>query len=132
MVRCCSPTLLFMCMPLELECATLPSALSSQTLCTQFVRAKWWTLWRTHTLSNLHTYISSFTEYAGEVDYPDNRPNDDSDCIELSLATALTSSKTDFSNELIYMPNTAPRSWNLARLEVGGMQDSKSSPEIML
>ncbi|CAD6227033.1 unnamed protein product [Miscanthus lutarioriparius] len=39
-----------------------------------------------------------------------------------SLATALTSSKTKFSNELTYMPNTAPRSSNLASLEVGGMQ----------
>ncbi|PWZ09170.1 putative Histone-lysine N-methyltransferase ATXR5 [Zea mays] len=39
-----------------------------------------------------------------------------------SLATALTSSKTKFSNELTYMPNMAPRSSNLARLEVGGMQ----------
>ena len=43
-----------------------------------------------------------------------------------SLATALTSSKTEFSNELTYMPNMAPRSSNLARLEVGGMQVSKS------
>ena len=41
-----------------------------------------------------------------------------------SLATALTSSKTEFSNELTYMPNMAPRSSNLARLEVGGMQVS--------
>ncbi|XP_066315919.1 probable Histone-lysine N-methyltransferase ATXR5 isoform X1 [Miscanthus floridulus] len=39
-----------------------------------------------------------------------------------SLATALTSSKTEFSNELTYMPNMAPRSSNMARLEVGGMQ----------
>jgi hypothetical protein len=43
-----------------------------------------------------------------------------------TLATALTSSKTKFSNELTYMPNMAPRSSNLARLEVGGMQVSKS------
>jgi len=43
-----------------------------------------------------------------------------------SLATAMTSSKTKFSNELTYMPNMAPRSSNLARLEVGGMQVSKS------
>ncbi|KAK8454526.1 hypothetical protein SEVIR_5G470800v4 [Setaria viridis] len=39
-----------------------------------------------------------------------------------SLATALTSSKTEFSNELTYMPNMAPRSSNQARLEDGGMQ----------
>ncbi|CAO2172859.1 unnamed protein product [Urochloa humidicola] len=39
-----------------------------------------------------------------------------------SLATALTSSKTEFSNELTYMPNMAPRSSNQARLEEGGMQ----------
>ncbi|OQU83959.1 hypothetical protein SORBI_3005G205700, partial [Sorghum bicolor] len=39
-----------------------------------------------------------------------------------SLATALTTSKTEFSNELTYMPNMAPRSSNLARLEVGGIQ----------
>ncbi|OEL21161.1 putative Histone-lysine N-methyltransferase ATXR5 [Dichanthelium oligosanthes] len=39
-----------------------------------------------------------------------------------SLATALTSSKTEFSNELTYMPNMAPRSSNEARLEEGGMQ----------
>jgi [histone H3]-lysine27 N-methyltransferase len=51
-----------------------------------------------------------------------------------SLATALTSSKTKFSNELTYMPNMAPRSSNLARLEVGGMQVSSKifSPGIML
>ncbi|KAK3163099.1 hypothetical protein QOZ80_1BG0097650 [Eleusine coracana subsp. coracana] len=39
-----------------------------------------------------------------------------------SLATALTSSDTDFSNELTYMPGMAPRSSNQARLEEGGMQ----------
>ncbi|PAN26380.1 hypothetical protein PAHAL_5G008000 [Panicum hallii] len=39
-----------------------------------------------------------------------------------SLATALTSSKTEFSNELTYIPNMAPRSSNQARLEEGGMQ----------
>jgi hypothetical protein len=38
-----------------------------------------------------------------------------------SLATALTTSITKFSNELTYMPKMAPRSSNLARLEVGGM-----------
>jgi hypothetical protein len=43
-----------------------------------------------------------------------------------SLATALTTSKTEFSNELAYMPNMAPRSSNLARLEVGGIQVRKS------
>jgi len=43
-----------------------------------------------------------------------------------SLATALTSSKTEFSNELTYMPNMAPRSSNQARLEEGGMQVRKS------
>ena len=42
----------------------------------------------------------------------------------VSLATALTTSKIVFSNELTYMPNMAPRSSNLARLEVGGMQVS--------
>ncbi|CAD6252734.1 unnamed protein product [Miscanthus lutarioriparius] len=39
-----------------------------------------------------------------------------------SLASALTTSKTEFCNELTYMPNMAPRSSNLARLEVGGIQ----------
>ncbi|CAL4994852.1 unnamed protein product [Urochloa decumbens] len=39
-----------------------------------------------------------------------------------SLATALTSSKAEFSNELTYMPNMAPRSSNQARLEEGGIQ----------
>ncbi|KAL6853961.1 hypothetical protein ACP4OV_019990 [Aristida adscensionis] len=39
-----------------------------------------------------------------------------------SLATALTSSETEFSNELTYMPGMAPRSSNQARLEEGGMQ----------
>ena len=42
-----------------------------------------------------------------------------------SLATALTSSKTEFTNELTYMPNMAPRSSNLGRMEeVGGIQVS--------
>ena len=41
-----------------------------------------------------------------------------------SLATALTTSKTEFSNEMTYMPNMAPRSSNVARLEVGSMQVS--------
>ncbi|XP_066319720.1 histone-lysine N-methyltransferase ATXR6-like isoform X3 [Miscanthus floridulus] len=35
-----------------------------------------------------------------------------------SLATALSSSKTEFSNDLTYMIDMAPRSSNLARLEV--------------
>ncbi|XP_066334469.1 probable Histone-lysine N-methyltransferase ATXR5 [Miscanthus floridulus] len=39
-----------------------------------------------------------------------------------SLASALTTSKKEFCNELTYMPNMAPRSSNLARLEVGGIQ----------
>ena len=43
-----------------------------------------------------------------------------------SLAFALTTSKTEFCNELTYMPNMAPRSSNLARLEVGGIQVIKS------
>jgi hypothetical protein len=43
-----------------------------------------------------------------------------------SLATALPSSKMEFSNELTYMPNMAPRSSNLARLEVSSMQVQKS------
>jgi hypothetical protein len=41
-----------------------------------------------------------------------------------SLATTLTSSKTKFSNELTYMPNIAPRSSSLVRLEAGDMQVS--------
>ncbi|OEL16407.1 putative Histone-lysine N-methyltransferase ATXR5 [Dichanthelium oligosanthes] len=36
-----------------------------------------------------------------------------------SLATAVASSKAEFSNELIYMSNMAPRSSNRARLEEG-------------
>jgi hypothetical protein len=36
-----------------------------------------------------------------------------------SLAAALTNSKTELCNEQTYMPNMAPRSSNLARLEVG-------------
>jgi hypothetical protein len=43
-----------------------------------------------------------------------------------SLATAMTSSKMKFSNELTYMPGMAGRSCNQATLEEGGMQVSKS------
>ncbi|XP_041009843.1 histone-lysine N-methyltransferase ATXR6 [Juglans microcarpa x Juglans regia] len=39
-----------------------------------------------------------------------------------SLATALTATGTEFSNELTYMPGMAPRSANCAALEQGGMQ----------
>lgn len=39
-----------------------------------------------------------------------------------SLATALTATGTDFSNDLTYMPGMAPRSANCANLELGGMQ----------
>jgi hypothetical protein len=39
-----------------------------------------------------------------------------------SLATNLLSSKIEFSNELTYEPDMAPRSSYLARLEVSGMQ----------
>ncbi|KAA8533576.1 hypothetical protein F0562_030990 [Nyssa sinensis] len=39
-----------------------------------------------------------------------------------SLATALTASQTEFSNELTYMLDMAPRSANCAALEQGGMQ----------
>lgn len=39
-----------------------------------------------------------------------------------SLATALTATKTEFSNELTYMPGMAPRSANCPALEHGGMQ----------
>ncbi|XP_044974228.1 probable Histone-lysine N-methyltransferase ATXR5 [Hordeum vulgare subsp. vulgare] len=39
-----------------------------------------------------------------------------------SAATALTSSKMEFSNELTYVPNMAPISANQAKLEEGGMQ----------
>ena len=39
-----------------------------------------------------------------------------------SLATALTATNTEFSNELTYMPRMAPRSANRASLEKGGMQ----------
>ncbi|XP_052157552.1 probable Histone-lysine N-methyltransferase ATXR5 [Oryza glaberrima] len=39
-----------------------------------------------------------------------------------SLATAMTSSKMKFSNELTYMPGMAGRSCNQATLEEGGMQ----------
>lgn len=41
-----------------------------------------------------------------------------------SLATALTATGTEFSNELTYMPGTAPRSANQSILEHGGMQVS--------
>ncbi|GMN44363.1 hypothetical protein TIFTF001_013558 [Ficus carica] len=39
-----------------------------------------------------------------------------------SLATALTATGTEFSNELTYRPGMAPRSANSAALERGGMQ----------
>uniref|UniRef100_A0A2N9IS52 SET domain-containing protein n=1 Tax=Fagus sylvatica TaxID=28930 RepID=A0A2N9IS52_FAGSY len=39
-----------------------------------------------------------------------------------SLATALTTTRTEFSNELTYMPGMASRSANRAVLELGGMQ----------
>ncbi|GFY84050.1 similar to TRITHORAX-RELATED PROTEIN 6 [Actinidia rufa] len=39
-----------------------------------------------------------------------------------SLASALTASGADFSNELTYMPGMAPRSANSSALEHGGMQ----------
>lgn len=39
-----------------------------------------------------------------------------------SLATALTATGTDFSNELTYVRGMAPRSANCASLEHGGMQ----------
>lgn len=39
-----------------------------------------------------------------------------------SLATALTSLKLEFSNELTYVPRMAPRYKNRASLEKGGMQ----------
>ena len=39
-----------------------------------------------------------------------------------SLATALTTTGTEFSNELTYMPGMAPRSANCAALEREGMQ----------
>ncbi|XP_057471060.1 histone-lysine N-methyltransferase ATXR6 [Actinidia eriantha] len=39
-----------------------------------------------------------------------------------SLASALTASGADFSNELTYMPGMAPRSANSSDLEQGGMQ----------
>jgi hypothetical protein len=39
-----------------------------------------------------------------------------------SLATALTATGTEFSNELTYMPGMAPRSANRAALEEEGMQ----------
>ena len=39
-----------------------------------------------------------------------------------SLATALTATRTEFSNELTYRPGMAPRSANRAALELGGMQ----------
>lgn len=39
-----------------------------------------------------------------------------------SLATALTATGTEFSNELAYMPGMAPRSANCAFLEREGMQ----------
>lgn len=39
-----------------------------------------------------------------------------------SLATALTATGTEFSNELTYVPGMAPRSANRAALEQEGMQ----------
>ncbi|KAJ4957947.1 hypothetical protein NE237_025058 [Protea cynaroides] len=39
-----------------------------------------------------------------------------------SLATALTATGTEFSNELTYMPGMAPRSANCPSIEKGGMQ----------
>ncbi|XP_042481958.1 histone-lysine N-methyltransferase ATXR6 [Macadamia integrifolia] len=39
-----------------------------------------------------------------------------------SLATALTATRTEFSNELTYMPGMAPRSANYPCIEKGGMQ----------
>ena len=39
-----------------------------------------------------------------------------------SLATALTATKTQYSNELTYMPGMAPISANDPSLEKGGMQ----------
>lgn len=39
-----------------------------------------------------------------------------------SLATALTATNTEFSNDLTYMPGMAPRSANRAAFEQGGMQ----------
>lgn len=39
-----------------------------------------------------------------------------------SLATALIATKTEFSNDLTYMPDMAPRSANCPILEQGGMQ----------
>lgn len=39
-----------------------------------------------------------------------------------SLATALTATGADFSNELTYQPGMAPRSANCSALEHGGMQ----------
>lgn len=41
-----------------------------------------------------------------------------------SLATALTATRTEFSNELTYIPSMAPKSANRAVLEHGGMQVS--------
>ena len=41
-----------------------------------------------------------------------------------SLATALTTTGTEFSDELTYMPGMAPRSANQAIHEHGGMQVS--------
>ena len=39
-----------------------------------------------------------------------------------SLATALTATGAEFSNELTYIPGMAPRSANCPVLEQGGMQ----------
>ncbi|KAE9617716.1 hypothetical protein Lal_00027260 [Lupinus albus] len=49
-----------------------------------------------------------------------------------SLATALTATKTKFSNQLTYMPRMAPRSANSPDLERGGMQTlSKEDTETL-
>uniref|UniRef100_A0A8R7VCN5 Uncharacterized protein n=1 Tax=Triticum urartu TaxID=4572 RepID=A0A8R7VCN5_TRIUA len=51
-----------------------------------------------------------------------------------SAATALTSSKMEFSNELTYVPSMAPISANQAKLKEGGMQvlskDDKEAIEL--
>lgn len=39
-----------------------------------------------------------------------------------SLASALTALNMEFSDELTYMPDMAPRSANCAKFESGGMQ----------
>lgn len=49
-----------------------------------------------------------------------------------SLATALTATGTDFSNELTYVRGMAPRSANCASLEHGGMQVKLKPPFVLL